>query len=85
MLYYHLCSVKVASKKLIKKSKQKIFINILTSNSPVNIVEFNLLDNEEANELSKLIGFKGKYENKIKLVDIIRNRVKSTSMKIGFL
>jgi len=59
--------------------------NILTSNSPVNIVEFNLLDNEEANELSKLIGFKGKYENKIKLVDIIRNRVKSTSMKIGFL
>ena len=59
--------------------------NILTSNSQVNIVEFNLLDSEEANELSNLLGFKGKYENKTKLVDIIRNRKKSTNMKIGFL
>lgn len=58
--------------------------NILTSNSLINIVEFNLLDAEEANELSNLLDFKYQYENKIKLVDIIRNRKKSTNIKIGF-
>lgn len=78
-------SIDVSFIMLYNCSINEIDSNLLISNSVVNVVEFNLLSIEESNELSKLLGFKGKYKNKTKLVDIIRNRKDSNGMKIGFL
>jgi len=46
---------------------------LLECNSLIDLIEFELLNQEESNDLAKHLGSKKKYKNKNKLVDIIKN------------
>lgn len=46
---------------------------LLECNSLIDVIEFEFLDQEESNDLSKHLSSKKKYKNKNKLVDIIKN------------
>jgi hypothetical protein len=46
---------------------------LLECNSLIDVIEFELLSQQESNDLSKHLGSKKKYKNKNKLVDIIKN------------
>lgn len=59
--------------------------NLIDSNSILDVVNFEYLSKEEANEISKSIGTKKKYKNKIKIGDITRRSNLLTDRKIGFL
>lgn len=57
---------------------------LLECNSLIDVIEFELLNQEESNDLSKHLGYKKKYKNKSRLIDIIKkdNDLKSYK-KIG--
>jgi len=46
---------------------------LLECNSLIDVIEFDLLEKEEANDLAKHLGSKKKFKNKSRLVDIIKN------------
>jgi Cdc6-like AAA superfamily ATPase len=64
--------------------EEDIDSNLLDSNNLLDIIEFDYLDKDEANELSSYLGEKLKHKNKIKLIDIIRKRSDRELKKIGF-
>jgi hypothetical protein len=57
---------------------------LLDCNNLISIVDFEYLNGEESNQLSKLLGRNKKYKNKTRLIDIINNIDKSNNKKIGF-
>jgi hypothetical protein len=57
---------------------------LLESNNLIDVVEFSLLTSEEANELSNHLGYKKKYTNKTRLLDVIRNTFSKKTETIGF-
>ena len=57
---------------------------LLESNNLIDVVEFSLLTSEEANELSNHLGYKEKYTNKTRLLDVIRNTFSKKTETIGF-
>lgn len=54
---------------------------LLECNSLIDVISFDLLNQEESNELAKHLGSKKKYKNKNKLVDIIKNNNNVKSYK----
>jgi len=54
---------------------------LLECNSLIDVIEFELLNQEESNDLAKHLGSKKKYKNKNKLVDIIKNNNNVNSYK----
>ncbi len=64
--------------------EEEIDHSLLDCNNLVDIIEFELLDEDESNELSKQIGSKKKYKNKTRLIDIIRKKPCVENKKIGF-
>jgi hypothetical protein len=57
--------------------------SLLDCNNLIDIIEFDYLDEDESNELVKLLGYKTKYKNKTRLIDIIKNK-QTNNKKIGF-
>ena len=57
---------------------------LLESNSLIDVIEFEYLSGEEAEELSKVVGSSKKYKNKTRLIDIIKKRSGGDQKKIGF-
>jgi hypothetical protein len=56
---------------------------LLECNSLIDVIEFEYLNEEESNELSKHLGHSKKYKNKTKLIDIIRKTNSKEYKKIG--
>jgi tRNA A37 threonylcarbamoyladenosine biosynthesis protein TsaE len=54
---------------------------LLECNSLIDVIEFELLNQEESNDLAKHLGSKKKYKNKNKLVDIIKTNNNTKSYK----
>lgn len=57
--------------------------DITESNSLIDCVEFDLLETDNANELSKSLGNNKKYKSPVKLIDVIQNRKSDKIEKIG--
>lgn len=58
--------------------------NLLECNNLIDIVEFEYLDKDGANELAHHLNDKSKYKNKTRLIDIIKKRTLQNNKKIGF-
>lgn len=58
--------------------------SLLDCNNLIDVIEFELLSNEEANELAKHLGSNKKYKNKTRVIDIIKKRSSNEASKIGF-
>lgn len=58
--------------------------SLMECNSLIDIIEFNELSIDEANELSKHLGYDKNYKNKTRLVDIIKKRKIKETNDIGF-
>ena len=58
--------------------------SLLECNNLIDVIEFEYLSGEEAEELSKVVGGSKKYKNKTRLVDIIKKRSGGDQKKIGF-
>ena len=56
---------------------------LLECNSLIDVIEFEYLDEEESNDLSKHLGHNKKYKNKTKLIDIIKKTNSKEYKKIG--
>lgn len=56
---------------------------LLECNSLIDAIEFEYLNEEESNDLSKHLGHNKKYKNKTKLIDIIRKAHSKEYKKIG--
>lgn len=54
---------------------------LLECNSLIDVIEFDLLNQEESNDLAKHLGSRKKFKNKNKLIDIIKNNNTSKSYK----
>lgn len=65
------------------ESVDEIDHSILECNSLLDVVEFDMLDEDQANDLANAIGSKKKYKTKTKLVDIMKKRNPSDIKKIG--
>jgi hypothetical protein len=57
---------------------------LLECNNLVSVVDFEYLDTEESNDLSKVIGSKKTFKNKTRMLDIIRKKNPVKDKKIGF-
>lgn len=57
---------------------------LLECNGLIDVIEFEYLSSEEAEELSRVTGGNKKYKNKTRLVDIIKKRSSNDQKKIGF-
>jgi hypothetical protein len=57
---------------------------LLECNNLIDVIEFEHLSGEEAEELSKVIGSSKKYKNKTRLIDIIKKKSGGDQKKIGF-
>lgn len=57
---------------------------LLDCNSLIDVIEFEYLSGEEAEELSKVVGGSKKYKNKTRLIDIIKKKSGGDQKKIGF-
>lgn len=57
--------------------------SLLDCNNLLDSIEFDLLDEEVANDLAKHINSRKKYKNKTKLIDIIKKRNVEVPKKIG--
>lgn len=58
--------------------------NLLDCNNLIDVVEFNRLSAEEANELSKHIESSKKYKSETRMLDVIRKRFSDKAGAIGF-
>ncbi len=66
------------------EDEDEIDHTLLDCNNLIEVVEFSYLEEEEATELSRIIGHGKKYKNKTKLIDIIKKRNGSSENRIGF-
>jgi len=57
--------------------------SLMECNNLIGMVEFDMLDVDTSNDLSKHIGSKKKYQNKTKLIDIIKKRYTTPQKKVG--
>jgi hypothetical protein len=64
--------------------EEEIDHSLLECNNLIDIIEFEMLNDEESNELSKHIKSNKKYKNKNKLIDIIKKRYIKKDNEIGF-
>lgn len=64
--------------------KEEIDQSLLDCNNLLDVVEFELLDIEESNELTKHLGGRKKYKNKARLIDIIKKKDCPGNKKVGF-
>jgi hypothetical protein len=58
--------------------------NLLESNNIIDVLDFEYLEVEEANELSSFIGSSKKFKTKTKLIDIINKQNVTKNKRIGF-
>jgi len=66
------------------EDENEIDRNLIECNNLIDIIDFEFLNSDEANELSIHLGEKAKYKNKTKLVDIIKKNTLQNNKKIGF-
>lgn len=66
------------------EDEDEIDHSLLECNNLIEVVEFEPLLEEEANDLAKHLGSNKKYKNKSKVVDIIKKRNNSEEVGIGF-
>lgn len=66
------------------EDESEIDRNLIECNNLIDIIDFEFLSSDEANELSTHLGEKAKYKNKTKLVDIIKKNTLQNNKKIGF-
>jgi len=66
------------------EDEEEIDHNLRNSNNLIDMVYFDELTENEANELSVHIGEKSKFKNKAKLIDIIKKRKVLNNKKLGF-
>lgn len=57
--------------------------SLMDCNNLIGMVEFDMLDVDTSNELAKHINSKKKYQNKTKLIDIIKKRHTVSQKKVG--
>jgi len=57
--------------------------SLMDCNNLIGMVEFDMLDIDTSNDLAKHIGSKKKYQNKTKLIDIIKKRNTVSQKKVG--
>ena len=66
------------------ESEDEIDEALLDCNSLIEVVEFEPLIEEEANDLAKHLGTGKKYKNKSKVIDIIKKKNNAAEVGIGF-
>ena len=66
------------------EDEDEIDPSLLECNNLIEVVEFELLSEEEANELAKHLGSSKKYKSGSKVIDIIKKRNNLESIDIGF-
>lgn len=66
------------------EDEEEIDSSLLECNNLIEVVEFESLSEEEACDLAKHLGTGKKYKNKSKVVDIIKKRINSEEVGIGF-
>lgn len=66
------------------EEEDEIDHTLLDCNNLIEVVEFEYLEDDEATELSRILGHSKKYKNKTKLIDIIKKRNGSIENRIGF-
>ena len=64
--------------------EEEIDPSLLECNNLIDVIEFDMLSDEESNELAKHIQSNKKYKNKTKLIDIIKKRSNKQGFEIGF-
>ncbi len=57
---------------------------LLEANNLIDVLDFDYLELEEANELSSFVGSSKKFKNKTKLIDIIKKQTSTKNKRIGF-
>ena len=65
-------------------NEEEIDPSLLECNNLIDVIEFDMLSDEESNELAKHIKSNKKYKNKTKLIDIIKKRSNKQEFEIGF-
>lgn len=65
------------------ESEDDIDHNLLDCNNLLDVVEFTSLSQEEAAELSKIVGGK-KYKTDVRMIDVVRKRKAEASVGVGF-
>lgn len=65
-------------------NEDEIDHSLLDCNNLLDVIKFDLLSEEESNELSKHLGSSKKYKTKTRLVDIVRKRNTKETYEIGF-
>ena len=68
---------------IFNENADEIDEDITESNSLIDCIEFDLLEVETANELSKLLGNNKKYKNPVKLIEVIQNKKSDKIERIG--
>jgi hypothetical protein len=66
------------------EDEDEIDPSLLECNNLIEVVEFELLTEDESNELAKHLGSNKKYKEETKVIDIARKRKKIEEVKIGF-
>lgn len=66
------------------ESESEIDHTLLDCNNLIDVVEFDYLSQDEANELSKILGNKTNHKTKNRLVDIIQKRNNGKEKRLGF-
>jgi len=57
---------------------------LMESNNLIDIIDFNYLEKDEANELSSIIKSSKKYKLETKLIDVIKKKTVDSKKQIGF-
>jgi len=58
--------------------------SLLDCNNLIDVIEFDDLSSDDANELSKEIGFNKKYKSGARLIDVVKNKKQKPTSDIGF-
>jgi DNA replication protein DnaC len=68
---------------IFNENLDEIEEDILDSNSLIDCIEFDLLETDTANELSKILGNNKKYKSPVRLIEVIQNKKSEKIEKIG--
>lgn len=64
-------------------SSNEIDHTLLNCNNLIKVIKFDKLSQAESTELSNTLGFKKKYKNKMRVIDIIKNNDPEDNLEIG--